>query len=43
MLYRLLCQVPKEALAKELGDSGIEVNNLHSKEDLIEAVLQQIA
>eukprot|EP00747_Dinoflagellata_sp_TGD_P064641 gnl/TRDRNA2_/TRDRNA2_153997_c0_seq1.p1 gnl/TRDRNA2_/TRDRNA2_153997_c0~~gnl/TRDRNA2_/TRDRNA2_153997_c0_seq1.p1 ORF type:complete len:500 (-),score=62.75 gnl/TRDRNA2_/TRDRNA2_153997_c0_seq1:79-1578(-) len=42
MLYRLLSQVPSQALARELTDAGTNADNL-DQERLIEAVLEQLA
>jgi len=42
LLYRLLSQVPQEALVRELGSCGVEGGSL-DQEGLIEAIAQQLS
>lgn len=42
MLYRLLTQVPEEALVRELQDCGVEAEDMQDREALIEAILEQL-
>mmetsp|Transcript_84583 Transcript_84583/g.244437 ORF Transcript_84583/g.244437 Transcript_84583/m.244437 type:complete len:145 (-) Transcript_84583:79-513(-) len=45
MLYRLLSHVPESALARELADSGVDVEaaGLHDREAMIEAILEELS
>lgn len=42
MLYRLLSQTPKAALARELADCGVDVDS-NDREAMIEAILAQLS
>lgn len=45
MMYRLLSQVPQEALARELAECGVDAASVEDldQEGLIEAIIQQLS
>jgi len=42
-MYRLLSQVPSEALARELVECGVDSAEELDQEALIEAIIEQLA